>query len=590
MSTNVLTDAHTVSFLDSAEDTVEFMHWLTDVLESERTICLDTETTIDTHIWMPEFHCRLWQIGTSEEAWCIPAQQWHRLIYHAMEKIASARCKVIFANPKFDQHVFFLEGWPEIPWHRVEDVVTYSRLYRSFRNQHGLKYCAGRELGEWAVAGQDELTLYFHKHNCDWSTIPLTAEAYWVYGGMDCIITVLLYEVLADDWTWWCDIEHEYIRIVSGMERRGIKVDRQAVEKLYDKYTVEIDRLALELKALGFSNPSSSKIVQRAFEDMGYEPEHFSELTGDPSYNKMVLKYLESLPNPKVASAARYLIEFRHYNAWRNNYTTKLLKFLDKDDILRASINTMQARTGRMSVTDPPLQTIPKAKGPRNLFVAREGHELWAIDYSSQEVRVMAALSGDVAMMNFFDGAGGDYHQYVAELAGIPRSAAKTVNYARAYGAGADTMARTAGCSVGEMEGYLSQIDAAFPRSMQWKDEVTYQAEQRRRNDGYPWVQLPYGRVAALIGGSEFTQGANTEIQGHGADVIKYATCRIAAAGLEQYILLPVHDENVGETPAGEGKEIAHEMARLMEDNKLQVPLTTDITGPMQKWGEGVDK
>jgi len=188
-------------------------------------------------------------------------------------------------------------------------------------------------------------------------------------------------------------------------------------------------------------------------------------------------------------------------------------------------------------------------------------------------------------MINFFDQDDDDYHQYVADLAGIPRAHAKISNYARAYGAGVDKLAQSAGTSTEQMKSVLSAIDSAFPRAMKWKDEVTKEAEERAESDGYPWVALPYGRVAGLEEGKEFTTAANTIIQGHGSDVLKLAACRISQAGLDHHILLPVHDELLLEIPEGDSTT-AHEIAELMEDTTLTVPLTTDVTGPLRSWGE----
>jgi len=235
------------------------------------------------------------------------------------------------------------------------------------------------------------------------------------------------------------------------------------------------------------------------------------------------------------------------------------------------------------------MQTIPKDALTRDIFVPRrKGEVLVAADYSSQEVRIMAALSGDEAMISFFEGEGGDYHQYVADLAGIPRQAAKTVNYARAYGAGDGTMARQAGVTEAAMRGYLEQIDAAFPRAMRWKDEVTAQAEQREVAGGTPWVELPYGTILPLDRGKEYTQSANTIIQGHGAGVLKLATIRMKQVGLEEYLVLPFHDEMLVSVPEGDAHHVQSTLVSAMYDNLLRVPLVAEATQPMARFGDSI--
>ncbi len=576
--------------LDGPDDVPEFLVWLHETLRSGRTMSLDTETGSIKKLWTPlpltgRGFCRLWQVGTSEGGWAVDAQDWHGLIRHAHDLISDAENPVAFANCKYDQHVFEKEGWAPVPWHRVHDVVVMHRLVRSQQDRHGLKPAAVEELGAWAGAGQAQLSRYFRENGVSWEDIPTTEPTYWAYGIMDVCLTVLLHERLMPEQSWWYDVEMEYQRLTYGMERRGLRLDPEAVEIADAEWTRIVDYHSAALKELGFDRPNSNKAVITAFESLGFEPWEFSEKTGDPTYNKVVLSLIQSMGGP-VAEAAEHLIAYRQAATWRNNYGRKLLGYLHGDDMLHPQINTMQARTGRSSITDPPLQTIPKRAITRNMFVPARGRELWAIDYSSQETRVLAALSGDPAMVEFFQGEDSDYHQYVADLANIPRPAAKVVNYARAYGAGLAKLAASAGVDQTTMQGYLNEIDAAFPKAIEWKDNVTAEAENRAVEDGYPWVALPYGRIAALHEGKEFTQAANTLIQGHGADVLKLAACRIAAAGYEEAMVLPVHDEFLFQFPEGEGQKAAEEIAVLMQDDLLVVPLTTDTTGPLARWGE----
>lgn len=585
-----------LNLLESHEDIPEFLAWLADALNSGRTLSIDTETASAKEQWLPEIpyggrgHCRLWQVGHSEGGWAIPSQDWHALVGHAMQQIVGASNTIVFANVGYDQREFAKEGWPTIPWHRIEDVIPLHRLIRSHMQDHGLKPAAAAELGDWATAGQDELKRVFQEEGYTWETVPTDHPVYWQYGVFDTCLTVLLWEAIAKERTLWYDVEMEYIRIMHGAEARGLRVDEAAVNYAHDVWTSEIDEAAARLAELGMHKPTSDNSVMAAFEALGFEPEDFSKTTGNPSYKKAVLDVMKSIPGP-IGEMAELLMDHRTASAWRNNYGRKLLDFIDSNGLIHPNIQTMKARTLRSSITDPPLQTIPKKPITRDMFIPRRPrHKLWAIDYNSQEIRIMAALSGDKAMIAFFEGDDDDYHSYVANLAGIPRPAAKIVNYARAYGASPDTLARGAKVPTEEMLQYLQQIDDAFPRAMRWKDEITRMAENRSRVDGFPWVELPYGRWAALDEGREFTQAANTVIQGHGADMLKLASVRIASAGYEEAIVLPVHDELLLEFPQGEGEHYAPIVGKIMEDNLLTVPMTTEVTGPLDRWGDAYRK
>lgn len=578
-----------VTRLDHPDDVRTYLDWLTDTLSTGQPIAIDTETRSIEKLWDPippydRGHGRLYQIGTGTEAWAIDFQDWHHLVRHSQELVAGATCDVLFANAPYDQSVFRKEGAPIVPWHRVQDVVVAHRLSRFADFQHGLKPAAAAELGDWALEGEQELKDYFEEHSCSWDTIPTDAEPYWTYGGMDTCLPVMLWPEL-QPLPGWYDIEMEYLRLCWDMTWRGVPIDEGAVLLADSFWNSRLEELTTALAAMGFENPASSKKVTKAFAKLGHDPEEFSARTGDPTYNKWVLATLQE-QGGHIAKAAELLIQWRSTFAWRNNYGRKLLDFADANGRIHPDILTMQARTGRSSIRRPPLQTIPKEAITRNMFLPGKAQKLVAIDYESQEIRIAAGLSEDPAMLAFFSEGGGDYHQYVADLAKIPRDAAKTVNYARAYGAGAATMARTAGCDVEDMEGYLAQIDRAFPRVMQWKDAVTSEAEERAAVDGYPWVELPYGRKAALFKGHEFTQAANTQIQGHGADVLKLAAVRGAALGLDDYYVLPQHDEMLMSFPeelAAEGGQI---MADVMVDQLLPVTLTTEASEPLDRWGQ----
>lgn len=577
--------------VDSFADYDELIAWLVPVLDSGQPISLDLETAgFDARGYGRGF-TRLFQVGTATEGWAVDARDHHGFCKHVATLVANAHGPVVYANEKFEAHAFDVEGWPSPAWHRRQDVVAMHRLVRSEQQQHGLKPACGAEFGSWAVAGQDGLKRMFDEHGYTWDTIPTDTPEYWAYGVIDTCLTVLLYNKLLPEVPWFYEVEQGYQRITYEWEKRGIELDPAAVEFAHGVWTEKIDELREPLKDLGFAKPSSSTAVREAFIALGHTPSHFSEVSGDPTYNKMVLTLLQSYGG-QVGKAAEMLMAFRSATAWRNNYGRKLLGFMDEDNLIHPKFLTSQARTGRSSVVEPPLQTIPHGEITRNMFVARKGMVFYAVDYLSQEIREMAGMSGDKALCAFFaDPDGGDYHQYVADVAGIPRDTAKTISYARPYGAGDSTMARTAGCSVEAMQGYLGQLDAKFPDVARWLTENTRKAEELSRTNGWPYVDLPYGRRSALHLGSEHTQASNTLIQGHGADVLKLAACRLDAAGLCEYMVMSVHDEILFEMPDDPSSLLlAQEAAEIMEDNKLPVPLTCDVTGPLARWGEAYKK
>jgi len=577
----------TAKRLDHPEDVQPYLEWLTDVLTSGQDIGIDTETRSIDETWTHtgRGHGRLYQIGTANEAWAIDFQDWHGLVADTQRLVNGSDCRVWGANYAYDQSVFHREGVPLTPWTHVEDVVIAHRLARFDHYTHRLKPAAAAELGDWATVGEEELKRVMAENNWDWGTIPTDTFEYWAYGCMDTCLPVQLGQKIEPDLPQWYEVEMEYQRLAFNMTRRGVLLDPDAVQKAHDHWTSELERHGAILADLGFDKPASAKVVMNVFSELGHVPEEFSEKTGDPTYRKQILQAMVGLGG-KVAQAAEHLLTWRSVNAWRNNYGRKLLRYADSSGRIHPVINTMQARTGRSSITEPPLQTIPHEALTRDMFRAEPGHALIAIDYMGQEVRIQAGLSLDPAMLEFFDKGEQKFHAYVSDMIGIPYEAAKTIVYARSYGASAATMARTAGCSVPQMESYLAAMDTTFARANQWREEVTALAELRTQEDGYPWVELPYGRKARLDNGREFTQATNTNIQGHGSDVLKLAMCRMAQAGLDEYFVLPMHDEVLMSVPKAEAEEAARLASQLMEDELLPVRLTTEASPPLERWGD----
>ena len=134
-------------------------------------------------------------------------------------------------------------------------------------------------------------------------------------------------------------------------------------------------------------------------------------------------------------------------------------------------------------------------------------------------------------------------------------------------------------------------MDNAFPGVIRWKEMITAEAEARGADHpwGVPWVQLPSGRKAPLDRGKEYTQAANTHVQGYGADVFKLACTRMAQAGIDHYLVLPMHDEAVLSVPEEEVERVSAMLPDLMEDHSMLVPLTVSVSDPLDRWGEAYE-
>jgi DNA polymerase-1 len=242
--------------------------------------------------------------------------------------------------------------------------------------------------------------------------------------------------------------------------------------------------------------------------------------------------------------------------------------------------------TGRIACSDPNLLQIPKEARFRACFGGEPGRALVVADYSQQELRILAAVSGDEALTEVFR-SGGDLHRTTAAMvfdvtedavAPAQRAAAKQLNFGLMYGMGAPGFARATGTSVGHAREVMERYFETFPRVASWLRGV--EAESRRHGR----VRTPLGRLRVTGDGSSTTLARNAPIQGAGADMIKLALVEVdrrlaagAGSGAEpghgparrwpgpDGLVLVVHDELVVEVDEG----VAGEVAAIVEDGML---------------------
>ena len=175
------------------------------------------------------------------------------------------------------------------------------------------------------------------------------------------------------------------------------------------------------------------------------------------------------------------------------------------------------------------------------------------------------------------------------------RAIAKVILLAFTYGAGVDTLMLASGLSRTEVERFLGTLFSEFPgvREMtgdhaiggRYPGKPAIVAEQRLKDEGLAYVMTKYGRRFSMKQG-EFYKAINGRCQGTGADVLKEAMIRLDAEGLSDYIVIPVHDEVLFSFPKEHAEDMAHEAAICLTDNNWSIPLTVDVTGPLQHWGE----
>src|SRR4030095_3992840 len=254
-------------------------------------------------------------------------------------------------------------------------------------------------------------------HGWTWATIPVDFEAYYLYSALDPILAVHLCNHYRTDLKFpqTYDLEMSVRRICTQMESTGMRVDLEYSQRKFDELTsYVIDSKNWAKENWGISIGSNPQLVDFFQNQLGAQFEVFSKTSGNPSIDKEQLGIFAKNENPTIAGVAKFILEVRNADKMSNSYVKNFLE-MNVDGIVHPSIKTMGARTGRMSVTSPALQTIPKddKMGVRGAFLPRNpGEILISGDYSQVEMRLLAHFSGDEALQAAFkeaDETGGDF-------------------------------------------------------------------------------------------------------------------------------------------------------------------------------------
>ena len=565
------------NLVDTPEDTALFMLWLFDHLDVP--ISIDTETT-GLEWWTPGF-LRLVQFGCSDgTGWAIP-YAWHsRLLHHALTLIRQAGTPVPMHNCKFDMHALESAGLPTPLWRNVHDTKVLHHLEDPLA-YHSLKPISVERHGRWAGEGQAMLHQLMKDNSWSWGTVPVDHPIYWGYGVIDTVLTAELFDGLHHHTrTVPYDREMSYQRIMYSAEKRGLVIDVPYAEALRDVWERRAKGIAAHLyETFGISNANSNRQIEGAIKSLGWEFDIFTE-TGQAQLDKTIYERLMQEAG-LVGEAAELLTEWKQITKWSSTY---LEPFIASGGRVHASINTMQAKTGRSSITGPPLQTLPHTPEIRRAVLPYDEEQcIYAIDYSGQEYRILASLSGDPAWLQEFLEGDGDPHTLVANTVGIERGPAKNFNFAQVYGAGKQKLSDMTGLNLNQVESFLDIYDNRFPGIRRFKDKLeadTYNNSYKAMTAGGRVVQCHEDQLYAIT---------NYVIQGSGADVLKEATCQLDAAGMGDYIMLPVHDELVFSFPKEDSAALAQECQGIMLNEWFDVPIVTEQSGPYTNWGEAYE-
>ena len=393
-------------------------------------------------------------------------------------------------------------------------------------------------------------------------------------------------------------IELPVSRVLHGMEHTGAKVDSVRLVSMRDQFAAEArqaQEMAWEYAGTEINLQSPKQLQKVLFEDMGLKPTKRTK-SGSYTTNAAALQdlYVKSVDNERANGFLGALLRHREINKLKQIVQTLIDATNTSDERIHTTFEQTVAATGRLSSVDPNLQNIPNRNAAgreiRGVFVPGEGYEaLMSCDYSQVELRIMADLSGDEALIEAFR-SGADFHKYVAsmvyklpvdQITGDQRSHVKAMSYGLAYGLSTYGLAQQLKIAPREAEALKNRYFDTFGKVHDYLESLVANAREK----GY--TETIFGRrryFPALHSTNRVAREAaeraalNAPIQGSAADIMKIAMIRaeqtLAEAHVKSCIILQIHDELVVEIAPGEGDQVPELVRNAMEHAvDLAVPL-----------------
>ncbi len=572
-----------VNLVETFAEAERFMSWLG---ERRPVLAIDTETE-GLDYWKDAI--KLAQFGDYETGWAIPWHLWGGLVLDALRIY---EYPITMHNAKFDISMLNHNG-ANVEWSRVHDTRVMAHLLDP-NSPTKLKICGNRYLGSNSDDWEQRKNAAFAQGHWNWKTVPVTLPEYWEYACMDTILTARLHEylypkltgALKDIYEMEIAIEH----IILDMEQRGIRVDIPYSEEQRGIYLKAADDIEAWCFATYNFSPGSNKEVGAQLQRDGIV---LTKATGGGAWS-VDEDVLQSIDHPLAQNVLKRRKALKYANAYFGNYVD-----MSYEGRLHASVNTLGAKTGRMSVSRPALQQIPRLAVLRNAFVPSPGNRLVSVDYDQIEMRLFAHYTQDPDIIAAFQADGDFFINSANKMYGLDiqdkgyihpgdkeplRAKLKTLSYGLIYGEGAAKFASVANIPLERAYTMRGEYLSTFKSIQPFMDGINQLARQRIVEAGEPYLLTPLGRREVSNNDKTYAL-VNYLVQGSAADVYKQALIELDRHNLLDHLVLPIHDEVLLDVPVAEAEEIGAEVARIMYRDDWTVPLTGGME-VLERWGD----
>ena len=588
-------------------DTREKQEELAALLAEQQSFCFDTETT-GTDASVAELVGLSFAIEAGK-AWYVPAPR------------DEAGCLALLEPFK---RVLEDDGIGKVGQNLKYDILLLARYGVTVRGalfdtmlahylidpdtRHGMDMLAENYLGYTPVPIAD---LIGPKGKKQGSMQDVDLEVIAAYAAEDADITLQLKTVFeplleqAETAQLAREVEFPLVYILADMERVGVRIDVEALEKLsasLQKDVAAIEQTIYEKAGVQFNIASPRQLGEVLFDKLQLDPKAKKTKTGQYKTGEEVLLALA----PK-SDIVKDILDFRQLQKLKSTYVDALPQLIHPDTgRVHTSYNQAVAATGRLSSTNPNLQNIPvrteRGREVRKAFIARnEDHVILSADYSQIELRLVAHMSGDEGMLEAFN-KGLDVHRATAaRVYGVPleevtaeqRRNAKAVNFGIIYGQSAFGLSQNLGIARKEAAAIIEQYFEQYPGIKKYMNDTINFAKEH----GYVETLLKRRRYLRDINSANQTvrgfaerNAINAPIQGSAADMIKVAMIAIhrdiEQQGLRGKMTMQVHDELVFDVPREEVPQFRSLVEKHMKNALvMSVPLVVEI-GEGSNWLE----
>jgi len=594
-------------------------------LKKQTEFCFDTETTS-----LNPFEAKLlgisfcWKAG---EAYYVTEPMIGKVKDELAKIFENKKVKKIGHNLKYDIEIvsqyFFSEALKTkhtLSLKQVEniyfDTMVASYLLNPGSRQHSLDTISFVELGyqmqsiEELIGKPASASLRRGKGQGQITLADVPVEKVSWYSCEDADICFRLYQKFAPElekqniFGLFENLEMPLVQVLADIERNGVKINSKLLTDLSKELGKKISGLEKKIYKLAgseFNVASPKQLKEVLFDKMKISTEGLGKTKTGISTGASELEKLKG-----EHEIIDLILEFRELSKLKNTYLDALPLLVDKDDgRVHTSFNQTVTATGRLSSSEPNLQNIPirseLGAQIRTAFIAETGYKIVKADYSQIELRIIASLADDEAMLKIFR-SGGDIHTQTAaiinnikpeEVTKEMRRKAKEVNFGVLYGMGAWGLASRTGISNAEAHDFINKYFGAFKKVKKYLDETVEIA----RDKGYVETLLGRRRYLPEINSSmnQVRSGAermalNHPIQGTAADLIKLAMIEInkklTEVSPKSRMILQVHDELVFEVPEREIKKVGEFVKNKMcSVLKLKAPVEAEVSAG-DNWGE----